>query len=100
MSVKTKYQIIGRLLLVCNLLFLDVYVKLEGKWDYDYASMKTHSSLGMAKMYCTRKATCFGIRVSSSGHFIYSIDFPIELRQQGDNDIHKKENILGNFHLL
>ena len=36
-----------------------------------------------------------------SEDFIYSIDFPIELRQQGlcRHYIHKKENISGNFHL-
>ena len=80
--------------------FLAVYEKLEGKWHFDYESRKKfHSSLGMAKMYCSKKANCFGIRVSSSGNFVYSIYFPIELRQPGDSDIHRKENKLGNFHL-
>ena len=98
---KVKYQIIANCkhLLVCYLLFLDVYVKLEGRWDFESGSSKIHSSLKMAKRFCSNTANCFGLSVYP-GYVIYSIDFPIELRQHGyAYNIHKKENILGNFHL-
>ena len=78
---------------------LDVYVKLEGKWDVEYGSNKYHATLMMAKRYCSKTANCFGIREFPNG-YKHSIEYPIELRQrqQGLYYIHKKEHIAGNFH--
>ena len=99
MGLKKSLQT-ASILLVCYLLFLDVYVKLEGRWNYDSGSRKKHSSLNMAKRFCSKTANCFGISVYP-GVWIKSIDFPIALSQYEDSDdyIHIKENILGNFHL-
>ena len=72
---------------------LDVYMKLDGKLDIDYGSEKFHSTLMMAKRYCSKTANCFGVIEETS------FNFPIELRQQGMWNIHKKETISGNLHL-
>lgn len=79
---------------------LDVYVRLEGNWNVDFGtsgSLQYHSSLNMAKRYCTNTENCFGIREISGD--VLSIEFPVQLRQQGVWYIHKKANISGNFHL-
>ena len=62
----------------------------------DYGSKKYHSSLSIAKRYCSKTNNCFGIWEYYDAD--YSIGFPIELRQHGSGKIHKKEHIIGNFH--
>ena len=56
-----------------------------------------HSTLSMAKRYCSMTANCFGIDDDIDGGGKYSIEFPIAL-WPGGNYIHKKENIFGNFY--
>ena len=89
---------------------VDVYVKMEGVWDVAYGSRKKHSSVTLAKRYCTRSADCFGVmgigyRMGIAGE-TDSITFPIQLKRKefyvghSYTTIHKKEKISGNLNLL
>ena len=76
---------------------------LDGRWYVEkgsfnsHGSHKRHGSLLKAKQHCSKEGKCFGIEFNAYSGLVYSINFPIRLKQQQQQGFDKKENVLGNI---
>ena len=69
---------------------------MEGKWEVFEGSSKFHPTFLKGKRHCTLEVDCFGVVIDTHGN-VYSINYPIQLKEGENWLIHKKDNITGDI---
>ena len=69
---------------------------MDGTWKFSAEFVRYYSSFTIAKNFCLKDENCFGVTIATSGSGdVYSIQYPVLLRMEGDWYMYRKENDLG-----